>query len=159
MAPEMIVCGFASRAVSLPVLRAAFSYRSPLACTEFRSRQAIGGSSGLFHGRTKQSCFRPGRFRSGRTRKYSTTLTPLFGSHRACKIGPEHLEYRLRNIDTKLANLGHGRPPSMWLLQRNHPIALRSRGVGAVRSIKRWTGCDRVPISAFHQETTPLSTP
>jgi hypothetical protein len=41
----------------------------------------------------------------------------------------------LRYIETNRANLAHGRLPSMWLLQRNHPLAHRCRRVGAVHSI------------------------
>jgi len=32
-------------------------------------------------------------------------------------------------------------------------MALRSRGVGAVHSIKSWTGCNRVAMSAFHPKS------
>lgn len=70
-----------------------------------------------------------------------------------------HLKDRLRNIHTDRANFANGLP-SMWLLQRNHPMAQRCRRVGAVHSINSCPDTPKVqlPLDPLqrHRQTTRL---
>lgn len=77
MVLEMIVCGFARPGIEQDAQPSHTDHRWR-AQTLGRGTQSVV-VAGCFT-EQKQSCFRPGPFRSCRTRMYSTTLTRLFGS-------------------------------------------------------------------------------